>query len=93
MRWGKDRDKSLRRPAGAATPADVVGVKCQVATPSGQTGGAEAAIGPGWSIHIEAEPRGRGREAVQSVAAFHKLPLEGKRSHKPKNIPSILLWQ
>lgn len=37
-------------------PADMIAVKGQGATSTEKTGETEAAIGPGWLEHIEAEP-------------------------------------
>lgn len=67
---------------------DAIAVKSRGATPTGQTGEAETAIRPGWLAHIEAEPRVRGREAVQRGAVFHKLPSLDKEIYRLRKWPT-----
>ena len=61
--WGEGRHGSCRCSlAFTMAPAGITAVKGQGATPTGQIGRAETAIGPGWLAHIEAESRYRVRE-------------------------------
>lgn len=70
----EDRDGSHRcNPALVTAPSDAIAVKGQGAAPIGQTRVAETEIRLRRPAHTESEPRVMGREAVQRVAALHKL--------------------
>lgn len=73
------------------TIANVIAVKGQGATPTGEIGGSETGMEPGWQAYIEAEPRVRGREVMHRVTACHKLPSPKKFSNEGTCPPSVLL--
>lgn len=67
---------------------DVIAVKDWGAISTGHIRGVERAVRSGWPAHIESEPRVRGREAVQRVAAFNNLPSPDKGFHRCGNPPT-----
>lgn len=69
----------------AIAPTDSTAVKGWGAIFTGQARWKEAAIGPGQLIHLEAEPRVRGRAVVQRAAEFYKLS-------SPKNAAAVRTW-
>lgn len=80
---GKDIDRNLRCSlAFAAASADAIAVNGWDATTTDKLEGVETVIGPGWLAYIEADPRIRGKEAVQRVPAFHTMPSPDKEFHR-----------
>lgn len=89
----KDKHGSHRHnPLLAAAPTNMIAVNGQSAISTGQASGAEAAIQTEWPVHIEAEPRVRGREAVQRVAVVNSYHHQTNKATNTGFPLSSLLW-
>lgn len=62
-------------------PVNMPAVKGKGATPTTQTGGAEAAIWPGWLVQIEDQPKVRGKAAVLKVKVIQSHQHWTKETH------------
>lgn len=67
----------------------MIAAKGQNAISTGQASRAEAAIQTEWPVHIEAEPRVRGREAVQRMAVVNSYHHQTNKATDTR-IPTVL---